>query len=307
MTLAAWATIHAFAQTAVPYVAPETPFGTGPYKAIMEMDKSLTTHTVYRPAKMEAVRGKLPIIAWGNGACINTGNRFRQFLTEISSYGYLVIAIGPIGPKEMEAAPQPSTAPRPGEQAAPPRPPAGPPATRASQLIDAVDWSLAENARKGSPYYKRLDPAKIALMGQSCGGVQAIAASTDPRVTATVSWNSGLLPEPSPAMENVTKDVLEKLHAPIAYFNGDPGDMAHKNAKDDFERIQKVPVLFAWRQGMGHNGTYREANGGELGKVAVAYLDWRLKGRKSGAKMFQGADCTMCTDANWKIFKKRID
>ena len=293
-------------QTAIPYLTPETPFGTGAYPALMEVDHGLPTHTVYRPAKLDAVRGKLPIVAWGNGACVNTGNRFRQFLTEVSSYGYLVIAIGPIGPKEMEAPPQPPPPARPGEAPAAPRPP-GPPATKAAQLIDAVNWALAENGRKGSPYFKRLDGAKIALMGQSCGGVQAISASADPRVTATVSWNSGVLPEPSPMMENVGKDALQKLHAPIAYFNGDPGDVAHKNAKDDFERIQKVPVLFAWRQGMGHNGTYREANGGELGKVAVAYLDWRLKGRKSAAKMFQGADCGLCRDPNWKIFKKQID
>ena len=289
------------APTSLPYVSPETPFGNGPHKAIMEVDKGLPTHTVYRPAKLKAVRGKLPIVAWGNGACINTGNRFRHFLTEISSHGYLVIAIGPIGPKEMEAPPQ---APTPG---AAPRPPSGPPATKASQLIDAVNWAIAENGRKGGPYFKRLDESKIALMGQSCGGVQAISASADPRVTATVSWNSGLLPTANPGMENVSKEALEKLHAPIAYFNGDPGDIAHKNAKDDFDLIQKVPVLFAWRQGMGHNGTYREANGGELGKVAVAYLDWRLKGRASGASMFRGADCGLCKDSNWKIFKKRID
>ncbi len=304
LTLALLSIISEAAQNpaTVPYRTPETPMGTGAYKAIMEMEASLPTHTIYRPAKLKAVPGKLPIVAWGNGGCINTGNRFRHFLTEISSHGYLVIAIGPIGPKEMEEAPQPPKA-----GAAAPGSPYGPPATKASQLIDAVNWAIAENARKGSQYFKRLDIRKIALMGQSCGGVQAISASADPRVTTTVAWNSGLLPVPNPGMENVRKEALEKLHAPIAYFNGDSSDVAHKNGKDDFERLTKVPALFAYRKGMGHNGTYRESNGGELGKVAVAYLDWRLKASKTGARMFQGADCTLCTDTKWKIFKKQID
>ena len=294
----------------IPYAPPDTPLGTGAYKAVMEVDAGLPTHTVYRPKDMAkalaALQGKkLPIIAWGNGACVNVGNRFRQFLTEIASHGYLAIAIGPLGPKEMEAAPQPAAPPAPG--AAPVAPNRGAPATMASQLIDAINWAIAENSRKGSPYFGKLDTKHIGVMGQSCGGVQTIKASIDPRVTMSVAWNSGVVPIPTPAMENVTKDDLAKLHAPIAYFNGDPGDVAHKNAKDDFERINHIPVLFAWREGMGHSGTYREANGGELGKVAVAYLNWRLKGDQTAAKMFVGADCGLCRDKNWHVFKKKID
>ena len=36
------------------------------------------------------------MVLWGNGACANGGDRFRWFLSDIASYGYLVIAIGPI-------------------------------------------------------------------------------------------------------------------------------------------------------------------------------------------------------------------
>lgn len=285
------------------YVSPDTPLGTGAYKAIMEADSGLPTHTIYRPANLKALRGKkLPIVAWGNGACANAGNRFRPFLTEIASHGYLAIAIGPIGPKELEAPTVAGNAPAP-----PPTPRSGPPATKASQLIDAIDWAIKENSRTGSPYYRRLDVKKIAVMGQSCGGVQAIQASADARVTTSVAWNSGLLPTPSPSMENVSKEALAKVHAPIAYFNGDPSDIAHANAKDDFERLGHVPVLFAWREGMGHSGTYREPNGGILGPVAVHYLNWRLKGDKTAARMFTGADCTLCRDPKWHVFQKRID
>lgn len=304
--LAAWAsTSIAVAQGQLPSVPPETSLGSGPHKAIMETREGLPTHTVYRPSDLKSVKGKLPVVAWGNGGCANNGSAFRPFLTEIASHGYLVVAIGPMRSERTEAPPRPPVAPT--QPATPPRPPAGPPATKAVQLIDAVNWAIAENARRESPFFKRLDTRKIALMGQSCGGVQAIAASADPRVTATVAWNSGLLPQPSTIMENVSKEAIEKLHAPIAYINGDPSDIAHNNAKDDFNRIRKVPVLFAWRKGMGHGGTYREPNGGELGPIAVAYLDWRLKCRKSGESVFRGADCRLCRDTNWHIEKKGID
>ncbi|NOT59671.1 MAG: alpha/beta hydrolase, partial [Acidobacteria bacterium] len=188
-----------------------------------------------------------------------------------------------------------------------PAPARSAPATMSSQLIDAIDWAIKENTRKGSSYFGKLDTTKIAVMGQSCGGVQAIKASLDPRVTMTISWNSGLIPNQSAAMEWVPKDHLNKLHAPIAWFNGDPSDVAHPNAKDDFEKTNGVPAFFAWREQVGHSGTYRELNGGEFGKVAVAYLNWRLKGDKQAAKMFVGEKCGLCTDKNWHVSKKKID
>src|SRR5215831_3381196 len=71
--------------------------GSGPLKAEMEMDAGLPDHTIYRPEDMSALSGAtLPIVIWGNGACANAGNSFSNFLTDISSYGYLAIALGPI-------------------------------------------------------------------------------------------------------------------------------------------------------------------------------------------------------------------
>jgi len=82
----------------------------------MEMDAGLPDHTIYRPDNLSALNGgSLPIVVWGNGACVNAGNAFSSFLTDISSYGYLVIALGPIvqrdtaspaqGPPQAPAAP----------------------------------------------------------------------------------------------------------------------------------------------------------------------------------------------------------
>jgi hypothetical protein len=63
--------------------APGTTPGPGPYKAVMEMDAGLPDHTIYRPDNLSELNG------------VSAGNSFSNFLTDISSYGYLVIALGP--------------------------------------------------------------------------------------------------------------------------------------------------------------------------------------------------------------------
>ena len=57
---------------------------------------------------------------------------------------------------------------------------------------------------------------------------------------------------------------------------------------------------------VGHGGTYAQPNGGEFGKVAVAWLQWQLKGDKTAAKMFSGPDCGLCKDTEWKFEKKNM-
>lgn len=263
--------------------------GTGPFPAVVENDPRLPTHTVYRPKDLRAVKGKLPVIAWGNGACANNGLAHRNYLLEIASYGFLAIAIGP-----------PADPP-------PPRPATGP-ATRSSQLLDAIGWAIAENGRRDSPYYKKLNTAEIAVMGMSCGGIQAYAVATDPRIRMVGIWNSGILKEPirgnGPQMEDVRKDQLDRLHTPVFYVMGDKSDIAFDNGLDDFQRVTKVPAIHMYRDGVGHGGTYGQPNGGEFAKVAVALLQWQLKHDRRAGQMFLGSQCGFCQDKSWHISKK---
>jgi hypothetical protein len=320
-----------------PQVLPaKTPLGTGPFKAIMEVDPTLAKHTVYRPNDIGAVgSAKLPIMAWGNGACSANGNSFRLFLTEIASHGYLIIASGPIGPDSAQFPPTMAPnrgaasagargadsaggrAPQSGvigvgaavKPAVPPGITSTPPTTTA-QLIEAIDWAIAENSRRGSRYYGKLDASKIAVAGMSCGGVQAIEASVDPRVKTTIVANSGLMPVPttmSGSGKPIPKASLNLMHAPVLYMSGDESDIAYANANDDFEKINHIPVFRAFEKGIGHGGTYHDPDGGAFGKVALAWLDWHLKGNKGAAKMFQGDKCSLCTDPQWVARKKKID
>jgi hypothetical protein len=140
--------------------------GTGPFKALMIAEPSLPTHTVFRPKDLSSfgTKNKLPVIAWGNGACANSPWEHVNFLSEVSSYGFLVVAIGPM-PKEGERGGGRSTS---------------------SQMTDAINWAIAQNRDKTSPYYNKIDVTNIAVSGMSCGGLQTLETAPDPRVTTAV-------------------------------------------------------------------------------------------------------------------------
>lgn len=310
---------------AAAWVPNDTPQGTGPWPAVMEMNSALPQHTLYRPARLDLLAAtKLPVLVWANGACVNVGNRFRPFLTEIASHGYLVLALGPIGPVEVETAVRGSAyrgPPAPGSPAArlaaegrmpvtgSTRTP--PPETSPQQMIEAIDWAVAEAARSGSEFAGRVDTRAVAVMGQSCGGVQAIAAARDRRVVTLGVWNSGLFPDDSRSLAiagaDVTKAALPTLHTSAIYVTGEPGEVAFENADDDVARIDRVPVFRAWLEGTGHSGTYREAGGGAYAPVAVAWLNWQLRGDVRAGAMFSGVDCYLCRNPRWHVKKKRID
>lgn len=293
--------------TTGPEVPADTPLGSGPYPAVMEMDAGLPTHTLYHPADLTA-SGQLPIVAWGNGACWNAGNSFRWFLSDIASYGYLVIALGPIveNPVPVRAevmTPVPARTATVAEAAKLP-----PPATHSVQLIDAINWAIAANDHQGGKLFHRLNTLAIAVMGQSCGGAQAIEASADPRVRTTVIWNSGLFREPTNMAggKPLTKSDLDSLHAPTAYIGGDAEDIAYANANDDFNYIKHIPVFRAYGHGILHSGTYGDRNGGEFAGIAVGWLNWQLKGDTRARLMFVGPDCGLCVNPHWVARSKNL-
>jgi len=300
------------------------PTGSGPYSAIIEGDPGVPGHTVYRPENLSPFNQKnpLPVVAWGNGGCANSSQFYSPFLAEIASRGFLVVAIGPFTPG--------GTSNRGGMGGM-----GMGGGTKSAQLLEALDWATAENKRQDSKYYQKLNPSKFAVFGHSCGGLQALEVSPDPRVTTTLVMDSGVVtPGAMPKIEmppggapkaggpqagmpggapkipmggamSIGKDILQKLHSPVIYINGGEKDIAYANGMDDFAKIDKVPVAMA-NLDVGHGGTYSQPNGGEFGKVAVAWLQWQLKRDETAEKMFSGQSCGLCKDDKWKFEKKKM-
>ncbi|MCR4825170.1 MAG: hypothetical protein K5849_07450 [Bacteroidales bacterium] len=72
--------------------------GTGPYKSVAIGDKSLPTHMIYRPQDLKAYvekNGRIPVLLYANGACANNSLEISRLLSEVASYGYFILAIGP--------------------------------------------------------------------------------------------------------------------------------------------------------------------------------------------------------------------
>lgn len=264
--------------------------GTGPYSAIVTEDSSLPGMTIFRPVDLAPFGGgrRLPILLWGNGACANTTQEHKNFLNEIASQGYLVLASGLLS--QIDKRDDTSRGP-----------------THSSQLIAALDWIQAQSESASSIYFGKVDTKKVAAMGMSCGGLQAIEISHDPRVTTTVVCNSGVLPTPSPlkGMPSLSKDVLKTYHAPVLYIMGGPKDIAYKNAMDDFAQVSHVPIVMT-NFDVGHAGTYARPHGGEFTPVALAWLDWQLKGETDKSKQFLDETSALRRDPKWKVEVKNF-
>jgi dienelactone hydrolase len=277
----------------------------GPHAVAIESYASLATHTVYHPANLGGFgpSNRLPIVSWGNGGCARVGTAFAGFLTQVASHGYVAIAVGAkdaVGRGGARGQAPAASGPA-------GTPPAAPAAPDDALLLDAIDWAIRQNGDPTSRLYQKLDTTEIAVMGQSCGGLQTIAVSHDPRITTSVLWNSGVLPPtattPGLVLSAANKTSLGRLHAPVAYFIGGPTDVAYPNAEDDFARITTVPVFKA-NLNVGHGGTFRDPGAGWFGEVGVAWLDWQLKGQAEASRYFVGADCRLCTNSVWAVQKK---
>ena len=278
--------------------APNTP-GDGPYPSVLGTDPGLPGHVVYRPADLAPFAGnRLPVVIWGNGACADDGTAHRFHLAQIASYGYLVVAAGHwrSGPGATE---EPRSIERPADGGLPP------PATTAEDVLDGLDWAVAENGRKGSTLHNLIDTDKVAVAGHSCGGLQAIELADDPRIKTVLIHNSGIFNSGVSTIPGVraSKEMLRDFHQPVIYILGGPDDIAYPNGTDDFTRIDQVPAVLASLP-VGHGGTFGQPMGGAVAHVAVDWLEWQLKGDEAAGRTFMGENCRLCSGTEWSIERK---
>ncbi len=265
--------------------------GTGAFKAIMKEEPTLREHTILVPQDLSAFgpRKQLPVLVWGNGACSNSPFEHINFLNEIASHGYIVLATGEIPMTDAWYRG---------------------PMSRTEQQIESIDWIIAQNADPQSPYYKKIDVKNICVAGMSCGGLQTLYNCADKRIKTLMICNSGLFNQQNAGqavggMPMPPKEKLNEIHTPIIYILGGKEDIAYENGMDDFHRISHVPACAA-NLPVGHGGTYRQPHGGEFSIVALAWLDWQLKGDAQAAKMFQGKTPGMSKREGWTLEKNSL-
>jgi dienelactone hydrolase len=294
-----------------PYFKPDVPLGSGPYQAIMSEEPGLSAHVAYYPADLSKLAGrKLPVVIWGNGSCLYAGNRYRSFLTDVASHGYLAIAGGPMGAVEVEVGPQSNPAPRQGGagRAAPQGAATTAPQSRVTVALlkEAVDWVVTQNGDSTSRFRNRLDLTHVVSMGHSCGGGLAVQlASEDVRINGLGIWFSGA---GLAGARGADPASLLKIKGSVLLITGEEKlDIAYASGKTTFEAINHLPIFYGWQDGLQHIGTFGARNGGDLGVLASSWLDWTTRNDQKAGRMFKGSGCTLCKDPTWHVMKKKID
>ncbi|MFC3201215.1 dienelactone hydrolase family protein [Alteromonas oceani] len=279
--------------------------GTGKYPATAVSVTEMPQNTLFLPFRLPD--DKLPVVLWGNGGCMDNALAYGAFLREIASHGYIVLAAGqPLS--EGKTAIEQARAKLAGEQRSGSHQVGEPDKTTATQLLKGLTWLQEVNTQKGHPLQERINTEKVAVMGHSCGGLQAIEVATDSRLDTAIIFNSGVINEPMSVQSTALKvrhEMLDKIKIPLAYINGGPSDIAYFNAIDDFEKINHIPVLFA-ENGVGHGGTFRDPNGGAYARVALFWLNWQLKGEAEQGRWFNGKECLLCEDFDWQVKRKQL-
>ncbi len=246
--------------------------GSGPYKAVAVRERSLPDFVVYHPVNMQHAtsfgKNKLPVLVFANGGCMDTSIGYENMLTDIASYGYVVVAIGQLQMFAQHEKDQ---------------------HTPSSMVAQALDWISEQAVNPYSYYYGHIDATKIAAAGHSCGGAQVLANAGDTRLSTYLILNAGM---GKMQMADASKKSLRNLHGPILYLVGGTSDVAWQNAQMDYKAIKRIPVVLADNTLSGHGGTYEQPNGGANARMVRAWLDWQLKGKSEFRKLFIDGDLT---------------
>jgi hypothetical protein len=139
---------------------------TGPYRVVVEHDPELATHTIYRPSDLSM--DKHPVLVWGEGGCAKNGLMFPEYLSEIASYGFVVVADGPPVARAVGGPNGPGPGPGAGAGGPPPgggRPPNPADMVNGTALVAAMDCLEAESADGDSRFYKKVVVDRVAAMG----------------------------------------------------------------------------------------------------------------------------------------------
>jgi len=92
----------------------------------------------------------------------------------------------------------------------------------------------------------------------------------------------------------------------VLLINGGDPDFMKGPSRATFEAVEKLPVFYGSRHGVGHAATMFYPGGGEFANVATSWAQWQLKGDRKASTMFVSAKCQLCTDTNWDVESKRL-
>lgn len=321
--------------------------GTGPYKAIAVGDASLPTHMIYRPADLKGYvqeNGPIPILLYANGACANNSLEMSRLLSEVASYGFLAIAIGPYGDfpddmfynkwKSVVRGSYPETKlvaiMGNGESLTP--------YTEAELAAQAAERDAARKAAAAAAKKskKKAVPAPEPFHTYSRQLLEAMDWITDQNADAGSEYYHMVDLDKVAAMGQSCggAQVLAVAHDPriktCLIFNSGIGEMSMSGASKESLANLHTPMLYlnggtadvAYPNAIGdygrieslpvvkittldgHHGTYYEAHAGLYAVVCRTWLDWILKGNVASSALFLSDEYEALAFPQWSFERK---
>lgn len=238
-------------------------------------------YTVFRPSNPQSVGAPMPVLAFGNGACAHTNNsEVTRALTFVASKGFVVVDTGSV---DGSANGVPSGSPIP------------------ALLTGAITWAEREQNRSGAALSQRLDLTKVATAGHSCGGLEALVAAQDGRVSAAVSLDSGFFADGS---FGYSRAELAKLHSPALFMAGGPSDIAYDNTRANYDLVT-VPAVLAVHPQAGHVGFITGNQMTDGMTTVVQFLDMVLNGDQT-ARAYIMDPSGLASRYPWTVSRKNF-
>jgi Chlorophyllase enzyme len=228
------------------------------------MDLNLALYTIYRPAKWKEGE-KYPVVTWGNGTCAQPEG-YGALLRYVASQGYVVIAANSryVG--------------------------------SGNEQRRGLDFIFDANDDPKSPYYKKLDPDRVAAMGHSQGGMGTVAAAADPRIKAVILFNGGSTAQKPFLAISGDRDIFATGADQLA----GPVNAAPKAAFLFYHMIPGTGALD------GHLTLMLEPE--RVTGATVAWLDFMLDGDQEAKGWFAGSSCKLCgKDAEYEFGQNGLD
>jgi hypothetical protein len=180
-------------------------------------------------------------------------------------------------------------------------------------MTEAFSW-IEKNA--GSGKYANVDKTRVAVAGQSCGGVERCVialhpifaaakltplsynVANNPLVKTVGIFNSGMFQKTA---------IVTSMRKPIFYFLGGSSDIAYKNGERDFKDLPATTPTWKGNLPVGHMATYMQAKGGKFGTAMWKWLDWTLRGNSNSSTFFTGDGSGSAKADGWSVQRKNLN
>jgi hypothetical protein len=223
-----------------------------------------------------AVGERLPLLTWGNGT-VCSPTFYTALIDHVVSFGFIVVGANTSN------------------------------VGTGAEMLQAIDWALAQDKDPSSPIYARVDGNHIGAFGHSQGAAGTVLVGADPRVHAIAPLSG--------APRSGTQDASVQIQCPTFYVTTQNDIATPASIRQAYE-YTPTPSVFGVTNGGNHDEYTNIAddphvsgltsNDGLRVRAAIAaWFDWQLKGKIELLRLFVGQNCGFCTDPNWMTFESK--